>query len=268
MIESNLELYNVIVQQVQFFYNALRLDKHEKQTGRKLAIPIPEIIALSLYKQRYGIQTKKALYETFELRCAYKTFVVNMNRFAYLAALILIVLVKMNRRVQHIVKHTDSTDIPVCTNRKAKCHKTMYSLASWSHTGKGAFYGLKLHITTDLKRRMLAVHFTHGEVHESKVFPHLNHDLLGLFIADAAYVGKKLAREFYIEGKRMLMAAARKSMKKLLTPLQLFLYRTRMLIELNFRSLKMFFGLLTSLPRSVSGYLANYTFSLLAYLIA
>jgi hypothetical protein len=31
------------------------------------------------------------------------------------------------------------------------------------------------------------------------------------------------------------------------------------MIETNFRKLKMFFGLITSLPRSVNGYFGNYT---------
>ena len=38
-------------------------------------------------------------------------------------------------------------------------------------------------------------------------------------------------------------------------------------IELNFRNLKMFFGLVTSLPRSVGGYLGNYISSILAYVL-
>jgi len=56
-------------------------------------------------------------------------------------------------------------------------------------------------------------------------------------------------------------------MKKLMTEFEEWPYSTRMLIELNFRNLKMFYGLVTSLPRSVDGYLANYIYSLLAYQI-
>ena len=41
-----------------------------------------------------------------------------------------------------------------------------------------------------------------------------------------------------------------------------------MLIELNFRNLKMFYGLVTSLPRSIDGYLANYVHSVLGYVLA
>jgi uncharacterized protein YegJ (DUF2314 family) len=89
-----------------------------------------------------------------------------------------------------------------------------------------------------------------------------------IFIADAAYISEKMQKEFYQEHKRILLAKPRKNMKKLATFWQDLLYRTRMLIEINFRSLKMFYGLLTSMPRSVNGYLANYIYSLLAYLIA
>ena len=41
-------------------------------------------------------------------------------------------------------------------------------------------------------------------------------------------------------------------------------YKGRWQIEMDFRSLKLFFGLLTSLPQSVNGYLANYFHAILA----
>ncbi len=56
-------------------------------------------------------------------------------------------------------------------------------------------------------------------------------------------------------------------MKKLATEWQIELYETRMLIELNFRSLKMFSKRVTSLPRSVDGYRGNYVYSLLAFVL-
>lgn len=190
-----------------------------------------------------------------------------MNRFAHLALLVLVTILKTNRRNQHFIKHTDSTEIPVCSNRKAKHHQTMHGLASWGYTGKGSFFGLKMHITTDLNRKLLAVRFTSGNTDDREIFLKLNKDLLGLFIADAGYVSKKLQQDFCRKGKRMLLVKPRKNMKPM-TKFQEFLYGTRMLIELNFRSLKMFYGLVTSLPRSVGGYLANYIYSLLAYQIA
>lgn len=269
-MRAQIELYNDIIVKVWIFYKGLRLDKLEKDKGRKLAIPIPAIIALSIFKQRAAIETKKSVYDIFKPECSYKTMVVNMNRFAPLAGWILVLIIKTNQRSQnqHLVKHTDSTDIPVCLNRKAKKHKTMKVLADWGKTGKGWFYGLKLHLTTDLERRMLAIKFTSGNVPDSQVFMKLNKDLLGIFLADAAYIGEKLSKEFYQEGRRILFTMPRKNMRKLITASQFHLYNTRMLIEVDFRNLKLFYGLVTSLPRSVNGYLANYIYSLLAYQIA
>lgn len=141
----------------------------------------------------------------------------------------------------------------------------MKDFSDFANSGKGSFYGLKMHITTDLDRNLLAVKFAPALVDEREVFPKLNKDMNGIFICDAGYISKDLAQEFHIEGKRVMLFKPRKNMKKIITEFQKVLYDTRMLIELNFRNLKMFYGLITSLPRSINGYLANYIYSLLAY---
>lgn len=262
-------IYENITQIVEFLYKQLRLDKLEKHKGRKLAIKITNTISLAVFKQKHNIATKKSIYDIFKskLKCSYKTLVVNMNRFAKIAALIIVMILKINRKNQHFIKHTDSTDIPVCSNRKAKYHKTMKDLANWGHTGKGSFFGLTMHITADLNRKILAIKFASGNADDRDIFLELNKELCGLFIADAGYISEKLQRAFYVEHQRILLVKPRRNMKKIMTKFQGMLYNTRMIIELNFRSLKNFYGLVTSLPRSVDGYLANYIYSLLAYQI-
>lgn len=193
---------------------------------------------------------------------------VNINRWYFLALMILALILKFNRLSSHPLKHTDATDIPVCLNKNARYHKTMKNLAFWGHNGKGYYYGLKLHLTADLDRRMLAVKFTSADSDDRQVFLKLNDSLYGLFVADAGYVSEDLEKQFDIESKRRVLIHPRKNMKKLATFLDLLIYNTRMLIELNFRNLKMFYGLVVSLPRSVDGYLANYAYSLLAYALA
>lgn len=253
---------------MKFLYNKLKLFKHEQTKGRKLAITIIDTITLALYKHRAGINTKKNLYELFDLKCSYKTLVVNINRFAKLSATMLVLLTKANRAKSHLVKHTDSTDIPVCLNKNGNHHQTMKGLAKWGHSGKGWFYGLKMHITTDLKQKLLALKFSSGNLHDSKMFIKLNKGLKGIFVADAAYSGEKLQKEFYEETGRLLIAKPKKNMGKIMAQWQNLLYQTRMTIEINFKNLKMFYGLISSLPRSVNGYLANYIHSLLAYCLA
>lgn len=266
-MKTSIQVYNNLKQKVSFLYAKLHLNTLEKTKGRKLLIPIIEILTLALFRARQNIASKKSLAEIFNLQKHYKTLVVNLNRFSALAALVLSVMIRMNRENTHVIKHTDSTDLPVCLNKNAKDHRTMRVLADWGKTGKGWFYGLKLHITTDLKKKLLAVKLGPGNQSDSSIFLKLNQDLLGLFIADAGYIGERLAREFYIEHKRLLMARPRKNMKKLTTGIELLLYQTRMLIEWNFRCLKMTYGIVTSLPRSIDGYLAHYVYALTAFVL-
>lgn len=266
-METKIKLYESIKKVVSFFSRHLKFDKFKNIIGRKLALTIEDIIAIALFKQKNQIATKKSVYEIISPKCSYKTLVVNMNRFAYLAAMVFALIMKISRSNCHPIKHIDSTDIPVCLFKNANNHKTMKALADFGKNSKGTFYGLKMHIITDLRRRILRIKFTSGNVDDREMVIPLSQDLIGIFLADAGYVSQKLAREFYQEHRRYFIAKPRANMKKLMTKFEEYLYSTRMLIELNFRNLKMFYGLITSLPRSVDGYLANYIYSLLAYQI-
>src|SRR3989338_13297 len=265
-MNHSIQKYNSIVTKVKFFFKQLKL-KIAKSTGRTLANTPEDTIALSLFKQLQGIKTKKSVWEIFSLKCSYKTLVVNMNRLALYALLILKSILKWNQKNAHLVKHTDSTDIPVCLNKNATHHKTMKLLSSWGHSGKGFYYGLKMSITTDLKRNLLGVRFGSGNSNDREIFKKMNQDMIGIFVADAGYISENLEKEFYIEHKRILFAKPRANMKRITTVFQNALYETRMLIELNFRNLKMFHELVTSLPKSIDGYLGNYVYSLLAYVL-
>jgi len=266
-MKTQIKLYEKIKEVAEFFSKQLKFDKYENKLGRKLALKINETISLAVFKQKNNIATKRALHEIFKPNCSYKTLAVNLNRWAFLAAIVLILLMKINRNNSHAIKHIDSTDIPVCSFKNANSHKTMKGLAQFGRNSKGTFFGLKLHLITDLKRKILSIKFTGGNVDDRKVVIRLSEGLNGIFMADAGYVSKKLSSEFYREKKRVLLVKPRANMKKIMTEFEDKLYQTRMLIELNFRSLKMFYGLVASLPRSAGGYLANYIYSLLAYQI-
>ena len=266
-MKTKIQILNNMIAKVQFFFKQLKL-KITKSTGRPLAVSPEETIALSLFKQSQGIETKKSIWKIFNLKCSYKTLVVNMNRLAIYAFLILQAILKWNQKHSHIVKHTDSTDIPVCLTKNGKHHRTMSAYANWAHGPKGWYYGLKMSITTDLRRNLLAVSLGSGNSNDRTTFKEMNKDMMGIFVADAGYISKDLEREFFIENKRILFAKPRANMKRIATEFQNRLYDTRMIIGLNFRSLKMFYGLETSLPKSVDGYLGNYVYSILGYVLA
>lgn len=98
-------------------------------------------ISLALFWKKQNISTKRSLYEICNPACPYKTLVVNVNRWCPLALAVLTTLLKLNRIRTHPVKHTDSTDIPVCLNKNARCHKTMKAYAAGAITGKARFLG-------------------------------------------------------------------------------------------------------------------------------
>ena len=113
-MKTFIKLYHDIKQTVSFFSKRLRFDKFKNTLGRKLALALEDIVSLALFKQKNQIATKKSLYGIFEPDCSYKTLVVNLNRWSFLALIILALLMKINRTKQHPIQHIDSTDIPVC----------------------------------------------------------------------------------------------------------------------------------------------------------
>lgn len=263
-----LRIFHKLKDTVTILYDKLKLKDFDKAIGRPRSLTNQNVIALALYKQTQGIPTKKQIYNDFKPKCTYKTFCESVNRLLPAILRILLVLIEHNRHKAHIVKYTDSTDLPVCLNKNAKYHKTMSALARWGRGSKGFYYGLKLHITTDFDGRLLSISFTPSNVDDRTQFMELNNKLKGLFVADAGYISAKLNREFYVEGERLLIAKPKANMKKLATLWQHLLYNTRGRVETLFNNTKKFRGLVSSLPRSIDGYLCNYICSLLAEVLA
>jgi len=251
---------------VSLFLPYCNLKEFVKKTGRKLSFTISHFLTLALFWHLQGIVTKKSVYDLLSLKsfCSYKTFVVNINRFATVALQIIGLLVKHNRQFAHIIKFTDATSLPVCLLKNVDHHKTMKSIASMSKSSTGWYYGLKLHLTADFKGKILALKITSADGNDRQVAKEMNQDLWGLIILDSGYVSTELQNEMNVEGKRVWLVKPYKTMKKLATMLENLFYDTRMMIETNFRSLKLFFGLVSSMPRSVTGYLANYVYAILA----
>ena len=264
---TQLTTFNNLRQKVVFFVKKLKLNNLVNNQGRKLALSITDILSLALFKHSGQIETIKKLWEHMRPKCSYKTLVVNINRFFPIAIYILTLILEHNKKNAHLIKFIDSTDIPVCQTRKAKYHQVMKQFASWSKIGKGWYYGLKMHLISDLEGRLLSIKFTSGNVNDRAVVMDLAQGLNGIFVADAGYLSQDLNEEFHEEGKRVLLAKPRANMRKLASMIETYLYSNRMRIELNFRTLKLFYGLITGLPKSVYGYLAHYSYAVLAYCI-
>lgn len=268
MLETSLTIYHNLKTIVSRLCQTLKINEREHPKGRKPALATSELITCAVLKQRQNIGSVKSLYEILEPPCSYNRLVVNLKQSGRCLARIISALLRLFGRDAHPVKFTDATDIPVCLNKNAKRHRTMRGLAEWSKTGKGWFYGLKLHLSGDLAGKPLALRLTPGNSDDRAIFRKMNEKLRGLFIADAGYVSEDLARDFCIEGERLLLTAVRANMKKLASFLQIALLNLRMRIEIHFRVLKVCYGLVTSLPRSIDGYLTHYLAAIAAHLLA
>lgn len=266
-MEFPLQIFTTLRNAVQKVYTFLHLEKHESTTGRSLTINLVDSITLAIFKQKQNIATKQSLFDMVQPLCTYKTFVEAINRAGAYLMLFIALILKTNRKAAHLVKFTDSTDIPVCLMKNAKHNRTMRGLAAFSKTGKGWFYGLKLHVTADLEGRILAIRITSGNSSDRSIFKKMNRLLKGIFVADAGYISEELEKEFFIENERIALITPRANMKKAATPLQTFFQSLRMRVETHFRSLKMFNGLVTSLPRSLNGMFTHYLASIAAYMM-
>jgi len=238
--------------------------------GRPKKITDADALTFALYQHASTRATKKSVYEDFKenLACSYKTFVVSVNRVSMLTLRLLAIIMRFNKQTSHLVKYTDATDIPVCLKKNMDEHKTMRSMAGLGRSTKGWFYGLKMTLTRDHDGRMLALKFTKPGENDRDIFREINKDIYGIIVADAGYVSKQLEQDMYLEHKRWILIRPFKTMKRLMTKWQEQLYKGRFKIEFDFRDLKLFHGLVTSLPRSVNGYLANYLHALLSFIVA
>ena len=248
-------------------FSSLKLKNREHPKGRIPALTNIEATTCAVLKQQLNIATKKALFKIVEPPCTYKTLVESVNRTREYLAPVIALILKMLRAHAHVIKFTDATDVPVCLLKNSKHHKTMAEFASKSKTGKGYYYGLKLHLSADLEGRVLALKFTTVTGNDREMFKKMNDALRGIFVADAGYVGEDFTREFYIEGERMVLTATRCNMKKVSTDWQIALLNLRMNVEVHFRMLKVVYGFVTSMPRSVNGYLTHFLCAITAHLL-
>ena len=240
-----LTIYRTLKTIVTQIFNVLKLKEREHPKGRKPTLSNIEAATCAILKQKQNIATKKLLWEILEPPLSYQKFVDAINRVAPYLMRIIAALLSLARRNPHLIKFTDATDIPVCLPKNTKRHKTMQGLAAWSHTGKGSFFGLKLHLSADLEGKALALKFTPGNSDDRAIFKKMNKKLRGIFVADAGYVSNELERDFFIEGERMVVTAIRKNMKKVATAAHIALLNLRMRVEIHFRVLKLCYGLIT-----------------------
>jgi len=274
-MNNSLTNINNIVSTFSIFDDLSVLLKLGKQTsGRKPTLSLSEIATISLIKSEYGIRNLKGLYKLLKSRFnrefnlpVYKNFVSLMNKDAKLLLVLINTLLQFNQRKAGIIKIIDSTPLPVCKNIRINRHKTCKKIATRGRSSFGWFYGLKLHAVTDLFGNLLMIKFTTAKTGDRKILDFFLDKLhSSIILADAGYASKELERKAAKKG-HFLLTCVKRNAKKLTTFLDICLLNLRPRIESVFSVLKERLGLVTSLPRSIDGYLAHYIHVIFGYLM-
>jgi Transposase DDE domain len=262
------------IKQVHNFFLQFYKEKEKEKRGRPPTLKPPDIATITLIQKYYQIKTLKSLHNLLQEKFqnmfklpAYQNFVIAMNKGSVFLLQILLLVIKAGQVYLSQIKFIDSTPISVCKVYRASKHKTMKFLASKKKSTTGWFYGLKLHLISDLNYNLVCFKFTTASLDDRIVLDDFMEKIKftdSILVADAGYLSKHYERKFWDLGTYFL-TATRSNMKTLAGIYQQKLMNMRSKVETVFSILKDKFQLITSIPRSINGYLAHYIRSLFGY---
>lgn len=163
-------------------------------------------------------------------------------------------------------KIMDSTMLEVCKLVRADRHKVAENIAQFGKNHQGWHYGFKLHTSVNLKGQLSAVYFTPANFHDAQAMPKILNNKTKLAVGDGGYTASVMQRFIWKRyGTIIISPPHPKQNKKLMAPWQDKALQIRTKIETVFDYLKEHLHLVSSFPRSVSGYFLHYLRILLGY---
>ena len=243
------------------------------QVGRPRALSTSEVVTILVWnvimiRQR----TLKDIYrwikcyhhQEFPTLPAYNCFLVACQR----ALPVMWVLLEQLLRHDAPLVFVDSTMMPVCKLVRADRHKVAVSIAQFGKNHQGWHYGLKGHLAVDVRGRLCQVVFTPANVHDGQVLPWLVNKQMTIAVGDSHYGATVMRQQIW---ERFHVAVFSRphytQRKKILTLWQEQLLEWRSIVESTFDYLKDHLNLVTSFPRSITGYFVHYVRILLGYQI-
>lgn len=239
-------------------------------TGRPRLTTDTEIITLLVWNAL--LLRQKTLKDLYRFSClyhreditlgSYPSFVRNCHE-ALPASLELLDLLLSDTAPIRIM---DSTMLPVCKPHRADAYKVAKNLTAFGKNWQGWHYGFKLHASIDLSGKLSGLALTSANVYDAQAMLKILNEHCRIAVGDTLYgarvMGRKV-REAY--GTIIIAPPFPKQNKKIAADWQLHLLNLRSRIESVFDYLKEHMHLVSSFPRSVTGYLVHYVRVLLGY---
>ncbi len=160
----------------------------------------------------------------------------------------------------------DSTMLPVCKPIRADRHKVASGVAQFGKNWQGWHYGFKLHASVDHKNRLTAVVFTPANEHDNQIMERLVNNKTKVLVGDSHYGGSVMRKRLWKKHRTIIIAPPHHTQKKkVAADWQIKLLQLRPKVEATFGILKEKHFMVTSFPRSVTGYFVQYLRCLLGY---
>lgn len=248
---------------------------HNKR-GPQKKLSISETVTLNVLRFQLRITDLKSFHKLVIDRYSrefptvpnYENFLKATNKSSKFTLLIIRYLLYVNRAISNKGNHfIDSTPLSVCYNYNIYSHKVNKGVAERGKSTKGWFYGFKLHGVCNENGKLENILFTPGNVHDSKTLEFMATDLKGTLTCDAGYLVKDEILEKIFTKQLKVYIATRRNMKRIMTPKQNRLFKTRSVIETVWGVLKERFNLMYNLARSTSGLFRHYFYSITTYML-
>ena len=264
---------NLPVQDITSLYVIIDdcLEKKEKRVGRNSKLSNNEMITMVLWgtfflkykciKDMYNFM-KVYHRSSFPNIPDYSNFIRHCHRIIPL----IMQLIKNSFNTEEELLFVDSTMVQVCKKYRADSHKVAKAVAAFGKNHQGWHYGFKLHATVNTKGQFCSIHITPANIHDAQVLPYLVDRPTKVVVGDGGYNARVMRERLWKErGVFVLAPPHPKQRTKLMTQWQHILLKARPRIESAFDYLKEHLHLVSSFPRSITGYLFHYLRVILAY---
>jgi Transposase DDE domain len=136
----------------------------------------------------------------------------------------------------------------------------------------GYYFGIRLHMITDIDGMPLSLEFTTTKIGEREWLRTKSNsifkDLGLLFVADKGYLGKELQQDILNSGNFILTGIKQSKTNKLpLADWQLQLFKLRARIETCFGKLKNSYNLVSTKARTPFGFCFNWIIAVFSFLV-
>lgn len=164
------------------------------------------------------------------------------------------------------VRWVDSTGIAVCKNQRVERYKVARDETGWGKNWQGSWYGFKLHGAINQWGQFCAVTLTSASQYDGHELKRLTNRTTKVAVGDTHYGGRAQTKPLNSRNGTIFLAYPHpKQNKKVLAHWQKILLSFRSKIESVWDYLKEHLKLVTSFPRSLTGYTVHYLRILIAY---